>query len=81
MARYLPVCDGVLTNRGAGGLSCTGGAGWVSVDASYFPGQFSPSQIDPAICAQNFSIGFGLVGGVILLSRGFSIILEFIRSV
>ncbi len=78
MSRYLPVCDGVITPV-ASWVQCTGGAGWISVDATYLPGQFDLTMLDPAACSAAYAAGFVLVGGVLLVARAVRFLLEAIR--
>jgi len=78
MSRFLPVCDGVLTSQGAT-LQCTGGAGWISVDATYMPGQFDINQLDKGVCASSFASGFIMIASILLVARLVSVVLKAIR--
>lgn len=81
MARYLPVCDGVLSSAGAGQIRCSGGSGWISVDATYLPGQFNISMLDASLCSEYFAVGFISVGGVLLVAKAASLVLGAFRVV
>jgi len=82
MSRYLPVCDGVLSLSPLAKqyIQCTGGAGWISVDATYLPGQFNLSMVDPFVCSQAFGAGFSCVGVVLLAAKGVQLVLRAIRG-
>jgi hypothetical protein len=78
MARYIPICDGVLTINGQA-AECVGT--WLTnVDASVIPGAFDVGVLDPVLIMNYFGAGFGIVGACAVLGICVGVILRFIRS-
>ncbi|GIZ13884.1 hypothetical protein [Pseudomonas sp. NCCP-436] len=71
---YALTCDGAVSVDTGGAPLCSGS--WVLIQ---LPEQFDPSQLDPAVLAQLFGIGFSLVTTVLLIGIGCKAILDFIR--
>jgi len=77
--RYVPLCDGTLTDLGNGTVSCSGT--WLTtIDASPIPGAFDLSLLDPALVMNYFGAGFGIVGACALLGICVGAILHMIRG-
>lgn len=71
---YALTCDGSVSVDPVGAPLCSGG--WVMVQ---LPEQFDPSQLDPALLAQLFGVGFTLVTTVLLIGIGAKAVLDFIK--
>lgn len=71
---YALTCDGTVSVDAGGAPLCSGG--WVLVQ---LPEPFDPSQLDPAVLAQVFGVGFGLVTTVLLIGIGCKAVLDFIK--
>ncbi len=71
---YALTCDGTVSVDAGGAPLCSGG--WVLVQ---LPEQFDPSQLDPAVLAQVFGIGFTLVTTVLLIGIGCKTVLDFLK--
>lgn len=75
MAKYLPVCDGIIQSV-SNTVSCTGGPGWFFVDATYLPGQFDISMIDVSLAGQYMATGFFIAAVPLLTGKAVELILR-----